>query len=152
MLVVAELVRVLAQLTAAAFAGACLSIALVQQPVRRELSASVALDDFRATIPRAERLQAPLLVVSLLATVASLVLRFRWPDLVGGLLLLGVLVQTVSTVLPINRRLLSGAAPDHLAEADAALARWGRLHVVRTVPAVLGAALLLVDRVGPTVR
>ena len=143
MLAVEEIVRVLARLTAGAFAGACLYIALVQHPVRRALPASAALDDFRATIPRAERLQAPLLVIALLTTVAWLVLDLRWSVLLGALLLLAVLVQTIATVLPINRRLLSGDAADHVGVADAALSRWGRLHAVRTVVAAVGAVVLL---------
>lgn len=143
MVLVGELVRVVLQLGAGAFAGACLYIALVQVPVRGGLPTSAALDDFRATIPRAERVQAPLLVVALLAAVVSVALEPRWPVLVGGLLLLAVLVQTVATVLPINRRLLSGSPGDHLGEADVTLARWGRLHAVRTLVAAAGAVLVL---------
>ncbi len=137
-----EVVRLVARLTAGAFAGACLYILLVQHPVRMSLAAPAALDDFRATIPRAERLQAPLLVVSLLATTLSL-LTFRWTTVVGGVLLLAVLVQTIVTVLPINQRLLAGEATDHLDEAPDALRRWGRLHAVRTVVAVVGVVALL---------
>ncbi|HEY0239043.1 MAG TPA: anthrone oxygenase family protein [Friedmanniella sp.] len=137
-----EVVRLVARLTASAFAGACLYILLVQHPVRMSLAAPAALDDFRATIPRAERLQAPLLVVSLLATALSL-LTFRWTTVVGGVLLLAVLVQTIVTVLPINQGLLAGEATDHLDEAPDALRRWGRLHAVRTVVAVVGVVALL---------
>ena len=96
----AEVVRLVAQPTAGAFAGACVYILLVQQPVRMTtLSTPVALDDFRATIPRAERLQAPLLVVSLVAAAASLVLTFRWTTAVGAGLLLVVLALTLAKVL-----------------------------------------------------
>lgn len=140
----AEVALLVAQLTAGAFAGACLYILLVQQPTRMDLGTAGALDDFRSTIPRAERLQAPLLVVCLLAAALALVLTFRWPVAVGALLMLVVLGQTIATVLPINRRLLSGSAADHLPEAGSALSRWGTLHAVRTVVAVVGAALLLV--------
>lgn len=139
-----EVVRVVAQLTAGTFAGACLYIALVQHPARMSRGAASALDDFRATIPLAERLQAPLLIAALGATAADVVLAFSWTMLAGGLLLAAVLAQTIATVLPINRRLLSGAAADHLAEAPTALARWGRLHGIRTVLSVIGALLLLV--------
>jgi len=141
--VLAEVALLVARLAAGAFAGACLYILLVQHPVRMALATGAALDDFRAAIPRAERLQAPLLVVALVASALSLVLELRWPVLVGAVLLLAVLGQTITTVLPINRRLLSGAAADHAAGSDAALARWGRLHAVRTVVAVLGAVALL---------
>jgi hypothetical protein len=142
--VIAEVARVVVQVTAGLFAGACLYILLVQHPVRTTLGAPAALDDFRATIPRAERLQAPLLVACLVAAALELALAYRWTVMLGALLMLVVLVQTLATVLPINRRLLSGAAGEHLGAADEALSRWGRLHAVRTVVAVLGAIALLV--------
>lgn len=137
-----HLSRSLMQLTAAAFAGVCLYIALVQQPVRTGLTAAAALADFRAVIPRAEKVQAPLLIVSLVATAVHVADSPSWPVAAGGLLLLAVLVLTLVTVLPINRRLLSGAATDHVAEARTTLSRWGRLHLVRTVIACAGAVAL----------
>ncbi len=143
-MVLTQLLRVLLQLTAGAFAGACLYILLVQQPARMALGPARALDDFRATIPRAERLQAPLLIACLAAIALHLLLAFSWPVAVGGALMLAVLGQTIRTVLPINRRLLAGAAADHVAEAGDALSRWGRLHAVRTGVAVVGAIVLLV--------
>jgi anthrone oxygenase-like protein len=135
--------RLTMQLTAGAFAGACLYILLVQHPVRTALGGAQALADFRAAIPRAEKVQAPLLVGCLAAVGLHLAVASSWPVAVGGLLMLVVLLQTLATVLPINRRLLSGTAADRLAEAPAALARWGTLHALRTVLAVLGAVALL---------
>lgn len=135
--------RVTMQLTAGAFAGACLYIMLVQHPVRVALAPGPALGDFRAVIPRAEKVQVPLLVVCLLSVVLHLVVSFSWPVAAGGLLMLVVLVGTVAAVLPINRRLLAGDRDDRLAETPAALARWGTLHALRTVLASIGAALLL---------
>lgn len=130
------------QLTAAAFAGICLYIGVAQQPVRMGLAPAAALDDFRAVIPRAEKVQAPLLVVCLLATALHLVVAPQWPVAAGGSLLLAVLVFTLVGVLPINRHLLSGAAADHLRESDQALRRWGRRHTLRTAAAVVGAVTL----------
>ena len=132
----------LAQLSAAAFSGICLYIGLVQHPVRVSLTAVSALEDFRAVIPRAEKVQAPLLIVCLLAVASHLVVAPRWSVAVAGLLLLGVLGLTVATVLPINRRLLSGAAEQHLGGSSHDLARWGRLHAARTALAVLGTITL----------
>lgn len=131
-----------AQLTSGAFAGSCAYIALVQQPVRASLPPGASLGDFRAAVPRAERLQAPLLVLALVAVAVEAVAAAGAAVVVGGLLLLAVLVQTVALVLPINRRLLSGAPEEHLAAAPRALARWGRLHAARTALAVVGAVVL----------
>ena len=139
----ADLLLLLARLGATAFAGSCAYIAVAQQPARLSLPTLEALREFRATIPRAERLQPPLNIATLLATAVLLVLR---PDLLVGLalvLLVAVLVETVAGVLPINRRLLSGDATDHLEHGRGALERWGALHLVRTVLAAAAAVLLL---------
>lgn len=140
---IAEVVRIVAQLAAGTFAGACLYILLVQHPVRTTLGATAGLADSRETIPRAERLQAPLLIVCLVAAAVDVVLTSRWTVLVGALLMLAVLVLTLASVLPINRRLLAGEPADHLAASPDLLARWGRLHAARTVLAVIGAVALL---------
>lgn len=131
-----------AQLTAAAFAGICLYIGLVQHPVRMGSTAAAALDDFRAVIPRAEKVQAPLLIVCLLGIAIQVAVAPRLAVVVGGLLLLAVLVFTLVAVLPINRLLLSGSAADHLGRSPAALSRWGRRHALRTVLTVPGTVAL----------
>lgn len=136
------MVQAVMRLTAGVFAGSCVYIWWVQHPVRMSLSSEAALADFRAVIPRAEKVQAPLLVVSLLAVLAHLVVAFAWPVVIGGALLLAVLVQTVALVLPINRKFVSGQHGEHVAGSRAALARWGRLHAVRSVLAVLGSVVL----------
>lgn len=137
-----ELSRPVMQLTAGSFTGVCVYIMLVQHPVRMALAPAPALADFRAVIPRAEKVQAPLLIVCLLAVGFHLTRSPSWPVAAGGLLMAAVLVLTVATVLPINRRLLTGEAADHVPHARRALARWGQLHTLRTVVTALGAVLL----------
>lgn len=112
--------------------------------MRSRLTAAAALADFRAVIPRAEKVQAPLLIVGLLAVALHLVVTPEWTVAVAvaGLLLAGVLALTIVTVLPINRRLLSGLAQQHLGGSSQDLARWGRLHTARTALAVLGTITL----------
>ena len=138
-----DLLLLVARLGAGAFAGSCVYIAAAQQPARMSLPALDALHEFRATIPRAERVQPPLNIATLLAAAISLLLRFDWTVAVAAVLLVGVLLETVAGVLPINRRLTSGSAADHLVGGSRALQRWGTLHLIRTVPAVGAAVLLL---------
>lgn len=140
----ADVLLLVARLGSGAFAGSCAYIAVAQHPARMSLPVLDALQEFRATIPRAERLQPPLNVATLLATAATLLLRFDAVVLLALVLLVAVLVETVAGVLPINRRLLAGTAADHVEEGRRALQRWGALHLVRTVLAVLAAVLLLV--------
>lgn len=61
--------------------------------------------------------------------------------LVGGIVLGSVIAFTLIVILPTNKRLLSPALDRRSAEAERLLARWGRLHAVRSV--LSGVALLL---------
>jgi hypothetical protein len=53
-----------------------------------------------------------------------------------------VIAFTLVVILPTNKRLLDPALDSGSAEAATLLARWGRLHAVRTV--LGGVALLLI--------
>jgi len=61
--------------------------------------------------------------------------------LVGGIVLGSVIPFTLIVILPTNKRLLSPELDRRSAEAEQLLARWGRLHAVRSV--LSGLALLL---------
>jgi hypothetical protein len=60
---------------------------------------------------------------------------------VGGLLLGSVIPFTLIVILPTNKRLLSVTLDKRSIEAERLLARWGKLHAVRSV--LSGLALLL---------
>jgi hypothetical protein len=64
---------------------------------------------------------------------------FWW--LVTGVILGLVIPFTLIAILPTNKRLLSPTLDRRSVEAERLLARWGRLHAVRSV--VSGLALLL---------
>ena len=61
--------------------------------------------------------------------------------LVAGVLLGSVIPFTLIVILPTNKRLLSPELDRRSAEAERLLARWGRLHAVRSV--LSGVSLLL---------
>ena len=61
--------------------------------------------------------------------------------IVAGLLLGSVIPFTLIVILPTNKRLLSPTLDRRSAEAERLLARWGRLHAVRSL--LSGLALLL---------
>lgn len=64
---------------------------------------------------------------------------FWW--VVGGVLLGSVIPFTLIVILPTNKRLLSVTLDKRSIEAERLLARWGKLHAVRSV--LSGLALLL---------
>jgi hypothetical protein len=60
---------------------------------------------------------------------------------VPGILLGSVIPFTLVVILPTNKRLLDPTLDRRSAEAEQLLARWGRLHAVRSV--LSGLALIL---------
>ena len=65
--------------------------------------------------------------------------------LVAGLLLGAAIPFTLLVVLPTNKRLLDPALDPHSAEAASLLARWERLHAVRSVASAVAFVLLALD-------
>ena len=62
---------------------------------------------------------------------------------VAGVLLASVIPFTLIAILPTNKRLLSPTLDRRSAEAEGLLARWGRLHAVRSVLSALALLLFL---------
>jgi hypothetical protein len=63
--------------------------------------------------------------------------------LIGGLLLGLVIPFTLVVILPTNQLLLDPGLDRGSAEAGALLARWGRLHAVRSAVSALAFLVLL---------
>ena len=64
----------------------------------------------------------------------------------GAIVLFAVIwFVTLLVVLPTNKRLLDPALDPHSPEAASLLARWGRLHAVRSVASVVAFVLLGLD-------
>jgi hypothetical protein len=63
--------------------------------------------------------------------------------LVAGLLLGSVIPFTLIAILPTNKRLLSPELDRRSDEAGHLLARWGRLHAVRTILSAMALLLFL---------
>ncbi len=112
--------EVLARVCAGLFAGASIYITAVEHPARLAC------------------------VVGLLAAVGAWWRAGHTGLLVGGLLLGAVVPFTLLGILPTNRRLLARNLDPESAEAAALLARWGRLHAVRSVLGGLAFGTLLV--------
>jgi hypothetical protein len=79
--------------------------------------------------------------VGLLASFAAWLAGASFLWLIAGVLLGSVIPFTLVAILPTNKRLLSPALDRRSAEAERLLARWGRLHAVRSI--LSGIALLL---------
>jgi hypothetical protein len=135
---IAEFVSLLA---CALFTGAAVYVNLVEHPARMECGVELAATEFAPSYRRATVLQAACAAVGLLASVAAWLAGSGFWWLVAGVLLGSVIPFTLIVILPTNKRLLSPELDRRSAEAERLLARWGRLHAVRSV--LSGLALLL---------
>jgi hypothetical protein len=85
---------------------------------------STALEDFRRAIGLQERIQRPLHVMALSSAALLAVTDFQWTIALGAVLQIVILVETLTLIVPINRRLMSGTVEDHNKDGRLDLARW----------------------------
>jgi hypothetical protein len=132
----------LATLSCAMFAGAALYINMVEHPARMSCGTESAVNQWSPSYKRSARMQVPLAVIGVLASVVVAWLSGSdvwW--LVGGLLLALVVPFTLVVIMPTNRRLSSTSLRKDSEETHQLLRRWNRLHGVRTI---LSAASLII--------
>jgi hypothetical protein len=125
-----------ATVAAGLFAGAALYVTVAEHPARLECGQALAIKEFGPSYRRAAVMQAVLAVVGLLAGVAAWYQGSGVGWLVWGLLLGALVPFTLVVIMPTNRRLLDPRLDSGSDEARELLARWGRLHAVRTVVGV----------------
>ncbi len=118
------------------FAGAAVCVTVAEPPARLECGQVIAIREFGPSYRRAAVMQGVLAVVGLLASVAAWYRGFGVWWLVWGLLLGALVPFTLVVIMPTNRRLLDPRLDGGSGEARELLARWGRLHAVRTVVGV----------------
>jgi hypothetical protein len=142
------LFEALATLCAGLFAGAAIYITFVEHPARLECGTELAATEFGPSYRRATLLQASLAAVGLGTALVAWWQGRGLMVLIGGLLLGGVIPFTLLVILPTNKRLLDPGLDRGSAEAAALLARWGRLHAVRTALGTLAFGVLVGDLAG----
>ena len=125
------------------FAGAAVYITLVEHPARLSCGTEIAARQWAPSYKRATVMQASLAVV---ATVAGSAVWARTGEpmwLAGSMAIFAVVPVTLLVILPTNRRLLAPGRDIASAETGALLARWGRLHAIRSVLSVAAAIMLI---------
>jgi len=136
-----QIAEFVALLACGLFAGAALYVNLVEHPARMECGVELAATEFPPSYRRGTIMQVTLAVVCLLSSIASWLAGATFWWLVAGVLQVSVIPFTLIVILPTNKQLLNPALDRRSAEAERLLARWVRLHAVRT--ALSGFALLL---------
>jgi hypothetical protein len=124
------------------FAGVALYISVVEQPARLASSPDVALAEWRFSYRRAAILQIVLVTVGVLSAIAAFYSGRGVSVFVAGMLLAIVVGWTLIAVMPVNRQLLDPARTSTTPDTDVLLKKWGRLHMIRTIAALLSLAEL----------
>ena len=137
--------ELVALLCTGCFAGAAVYVTLVEHPARMECGLPVALAEFRPSYRRAAVMQAALAAVGALAAIAAWATGRSALALIAGLLLGAVIPYTLLVVFPTNKRLLDPSLDASAPDAGALLARWARLHAVRSVASLVAFVLLSLD-------
>ena len=95
-------------------------------------------------------MQAILAAVGLLSSIAAWLTGATFWWAIAGVLLGSVIPFTLIVILPTNKQLLSPTLDRRSAQTERLLARWGRLHAVRTVLSALALFLFLFLAFFPT--
>jgi uncharacterized membrane protein len=135
--------ELIAVLCTGIFAGAAIYITLVEHPARLECGTALAVTEFRPSYRRAAVMQAALAAVGCLAAVGAWAQGRGALVLVAGLVLGAAIPFTLVVILPTNKRLLDPALDRGSADAAGLLARWGKLHAVRSAASGVAFMLLL---------
>jgi len=125
------------------FAGAAIYITLVEHPARVEAGTATAAAVFPGSYRRAAMMQAPLAILGFVFSVIAWIQRGDVWWLIGGLLLVSVVPITLIVIMPTNKELLTpllNKPPGRIAEL---LARWGKLHAIRTAVSCLALVIFL---------
>src|SRR5215469_13271762 len=136
-----QIAEFIAVLSCALFTGAAVYITFIEHPARMQCGVEVAATEFAPSYRRATVMQAICAAVGLLSSLAAWLTGATFWWLVAGVLLGNVIPFTLIVILPTNKRLLDPTLDKRSAKAERLLARWGRLHAVRSM--LSGLALLL---------
>jgi len=106
-----------------------------------ECGVEIATAEFPPSYHRGTIMQVTLAAVCLLSSIAAWLAGATFWWVVAGALQVSVIPFTLIVILPTNKQLLNPALDRRSAQTGRLLARWGRLHALRSV--LSGVALLL---------
>ena len=136
------MLKVIATLSAAFFAGGGLFVSMVLYPAIMMDSAS-GVSQFGNMYRRAAPWQGSNAIICLVAAVIVSALIGDWWWAIGGLLVGASVPFTLFVMMPVNNRLLDEKAPPTSEEAASLLKHWSRLHWVRNILSTLGLTIML---------
>jgi len=141
-----NLLKLVAVITSAMFAGAAFYVSAVEHPARLEMEAVAAISQFKSSYKRAAPIQVVFSTVCFLACFALWLRTHMWGWIAAGALVVGLIPYTIAFNLPVNRALLGVGSPPGAA-STLLLNRWGHLHTVRTIVGLFGFVWILLQTV-----
>jgi hypothetical protein len=133
----------LATVCAGLFAGAAIYVNLVEHPARLSCGIELALTEFAPSYRRGTVMQASLALAGCALAIAAWAYGHDGIVLMAGLLLGSVVPFTLIVILPTNKQLLDPQLDPSAPRMAELLARWGRLHAVRSGLSLAAFVLLL---------
>jgi len=138
-----QIAEFVAVLSCSLFTGASVYVSLVEHPARTQCGVEIATTQFAPSYRRATVMQVTSAGLGLVSSVAAWLAGATFSWLVAGALLGSVIPFTLIAILPTNKQLLSPTLDRRSAETERLLARWGRLHAVRSVLSAVALLLFL---------
>lgn len=132
----------LALVVAAVFTGAAFYINWAEQPARLGLDDKALLAQWKPSYKAGFAMQASLAVAGFLLAGITWMHGEHWLWLLGGLVLLANWPYTLLVIMPVNNKLMTMGRQDAGPASRAMIARWGRLHAIRTLLGALAVAIL----------
>lgn len=139
------ILELVATFSTAIFAGAAVYINLVEHPARIEVGTAAAVRQWRPSYRRATLMQASLALVALLSSLGAWMLGRGFAVLVGGACIGFVIPFTLIVIYPTNRQLEDPKLDIGSMSTATLLARWNRLHAVRSGAAIIALIIFLLD-------
>jgi len=137
------LLLIVATVATGLFAGAAVYVSAVEHPARVSCGTETAIREFGPSYKRGAIMQASLALIGCVAGIVAGWQLSDGPTMLAALLLGSLVPYTLIIILPTNKRLLDPTLDARSLEAPRLLARWARLHAVRTVVSVAAFVILL---------
>lgn len=138
------ILELIATFCTAIFAGAAVYINLVEHPARLECGTVVAVQQWRPSYRRATLMQASLALAAFLTSLGAWLIGRALPVLLAGICIGFVIPFTLIVIYPTNRQLEDPKLDVTSLSTASLLARWNRLHAVRSGASLIALTLLLV--------
>lgn len=118
---------------AAAFTGAAIYVSFVEHPARMGLSPNAALAEWQPAYKRGAAMQGALAMLGFFLAAGAAALEPDPLTVAGAAFMIAPWPWTLLVIMKLNNEMLAMDPDNAPADIHLKLARWNRLHAVRTV-------------------